>query len=759
MIKGQFSLLFHNKRFLTSIFVVILFSMLWIVYQERSISVESQSKARALEWALDGDSPAETVKNAYLDILSNVYTGNSSDSLRFTSSLYDEITLYEWLNKYISSCTNYPYTLEKIIKEKGSVAAFPGASVASINKAELEKKAYSGLVGSVLAVPGNYISFEKFFTFGWIDIAVFILIFLICHFLIVEEREKGIGRLIFAEKNGGIRYYYAKLGSSVIISCCFALVLHLLYLVFLFSLYGTCDLNVSIQSMEGYTGCPWKLTIGEYFCIYLTWKTLGYALITLIALTICSFKLPYAVPGGVIFVLMFVCIMRKDSIPLKSLYIIRDSNPVQICTPQYWITGLRSYELFTSGDNTVFISGFMLPVISALLQIAVFGILGMIIFHNGLRQSSMSSKKRNLFSPYKYGKSIYINEIVFVLFKKKVIFIFAFIIAIYALFICDTKENLRQDVQMSRQVLEILNSKDHNEARSWLDTRMEQIHAAETELAKLSAKRAAAEISEAEYTSLFSYYSNQTIIKPIIEKYMAQADDMDAFIGDETEKYKDIKFEFEPLTDVLFGNKGNAEKGWISILCCFFITFVMMTALPGEHEAGIHRLTAGTPYGKKAFLIRAGTMLTLLFILNTALYLFWLRGLDMRFGTETLSNRSYSFRALRPYVLLRTGYSEVIGEILLTSLCITMIGGICILISTLLPSSAISESIGSIFLISVSALKVLQINSSIIPYSRFLVMGDVLYTKSFISVGVLIIFTAVVSIILNRGIGLWMKTK
>lgn len=104
------------------------------------------------------------------------------------------------------------------------------------------------------------------------DVLIVILIVLLSYFFISMEREEGTLAFVRSTKNGGRKLGLQKIGVILSGSLLGMLLLYAQNFVVVGSLYGYGNLGRPIQSIDGFIGSVWKISVGQYIFLFLCGK-------------------------------------------------------------------------------------------------------------------------------------------------------------------------------------------------------------------------------------------------------------------------------------------------------------------------------------------------------------------------------------------------------------------------------------------------------------------------------------------------------
>lgn len=140
------------------------------------------------------------------------------------------------------------------------------------------------------------------------DVFAVLLMLFIWSVLLLEEKAKGIHNFIRTTKYG--RWKILPVKFLVCITLCTGIFL-LLYGSNYFAgtaIYGRVNLSHPVQSLEGFTGCTLKVSIGVYLLIYAVTKICTYIMIAAVIMLLCTLA------RGVIFVFGSISIIAAWSV-------------------------------------------------------------------------------------------------------------------------------------------------------------------------------------------------------------------------------------------------------------------------------------------------------------------------------------------------------------------------------------------------------------------------------------------------------------
>lgn len=747
--------LLWNRRLILILFSILGFTILWSSYQETNRTKDSQ--VVCLAWVQDQDDPISALNTYYMELLANAGT---DQQFLFSDSLYDELTVVEEVQDYLDLTVNYHDRIDQVIAEREAYPSFVHMTMFELARNQIEINCYQRLKALTNVTPGNYTGYERFFTFGVYDVAVLLLIYVFCYFLIVDEREREIGKLVFASRNGGVRYYLTKASFLALSVFVLSMLLQGIRLAILMSLYGYTDWHVAIQSMSGYFAAPWKLTIQQYLVLYVLWKGFANVIISLLVLLICSLSLSDVVTAGVTFALLGSQILLGVLIPDTSgLVYLRDCGLYKLLTPEYWFSAIRIYRLLVVGSTVYTIRGFGLPALLSALLLVIGITVGCLLFHRGLRKSTVSRSYRGISALFRYRSGIIGNELYFILIRKMGLPVAVALILLYACVICDYEPVVQETVRQEGQVVTLLNQKSFADAKDWIEEKESEMEALEMEMINKQIQYSMGEISEMEYVGYCSYVSNQLRLKEIIDEMRDQAAVIDAYQTEHPES--EAGFEFTALSGKVYGAEGATERNWLSLLSAFFVTFMMMTLLPGERERGIYPLLCCSKKAGKAIFVRTLILLGTLMVISVVLHGIWLYSLSVRYGTLEWQECAASWAIFRGGISdSMTIGSVLIGEVVLNGIVWMILGSITMILACFCNTTLTAELIGLVGLILIPIIRVLGGNwVTRIPGARLLSFGDQTLTSAYWQVGAVIVLLGVGIFGMERMVRRWCRLK
>lgn len=760
--RAQLRLVFKNIKLLFLIFMTVLVSFTWLFYSQKDEYKHNREKTQCVEWALDSGDPQKAVEDAVNDLVMNAGTVN----LRFADSFYDEYMLYTEAGEHLKKTLGYRNEIENVIAAKKGQLGF------AENKGEKEKylteiKYYSKLLDNKVQQSG-YLGFEGFFEFDVLDVCILIVIFLLCSFLVVQEREKGLGNLIYATERGGSAYFVNKYAAIAFFTAVFSILIFSLKLLLYCRLYPVPSFDTSVQSMPGYFAAPFKLSLGGFILIYFIWKIAVYSAVAGIICVICSLKLSEAGAGVVSFLFFLISFALSRYIPSSSKWVLlRDISLIRIASPDYWIKALRIYILFSSKNRAALIYGPAVPAVSCAVLFAAVCAAGVRIYLSGLKKSSDSADARVPSFSYRYSGNGALNEFFYCMFKKKALAALLILIFVFAAFVCDKTPDRNVSTKNRREMAQILNSMSFDESKEWLKNKNDELEGLQNSLIQMQVKYSMGEITEREFNEYSSFVYMQLGIRETLNEMIMQSEDMETFFvreGIDTSSADfNIRYEVTDISDSLFSNSADDMRIWIFLFVCIFVIFFAAPLLPGEIENGIYPLAVSSEGGAFAALYRCFWLLVSCFVMCFVLMQVYVHSLGLRFGAFPADYSYLSIGVLRKCFFLPQSFTVkefVSAEILMFSLRVTVAAEIMLIISSFINKTVVAEIAGTLLLFAPPLLRLLDIELAYrLKLTYFTVFGDFITMSSLRSVVLWPAIFVFVSYILFRRVRKWAKLE
>lgn len=189
-------------------------------------------------------------------------------------ALLRDLFLYEELYTQLIPLTNYKdyiNSMQNRADEMLSVSIFNEKGAFSYRNIIKTPKDFEHLKNITLKV-GLDKGIVSATQFSVTDILVVIVIFLLCIYLFLQEKESGLLKLIRTNKKGRVDVAVAKLIALISLTIVLAVVFYGSIIIIANYLYGFGDLSRYIQSMTAFRHSNVLLTVGEYLSLFLVGK-------------------------------------------------------------------------------------------------------------------------------------------------------------------------------------------------------------------------------------------------------------------------------------------------------------------------------------------------------------------------------------------------------------------------------------------------------------------------------------------------------
>lgn len=464
------------------------------------------------------------------------------------------------------------------------------------------------------------------------DLFAVLLIFTLWLILLLEEKENGMLNFLKSTKSGRTKMILGKIG-AVSIWC--TLIYISLYAVNYFVasyLYGFTDLRHPVQSLENFTGCTLKISIGGYLLLYSVLKIAAYVLIASFILLLCivakNIVLVYSgliVTGG-LFILFHLKIAGDSYLaPLKYI------NPV--CY-------LNTNILFKDYIDINFL-GFPINIISCTIVVLVLCISSMIvaslIIFNKQGITEFKSrvyqvlperiyqrfrKPRKLFY-YEVKKSFFVNRIIWVL-------LFMLLIGFYN-YNAYRKPAIMHD-SLYKQYLYALEGEVDADTYEYLDQKREYFEDLRYQLDMYGALFAKGEVSLETYHMISNHLRKELEYEVVLQRVrdkVKQFEELGEIPGGKPWLVYDTGYE------QLIGSMDNLDMQITQLLFLLGIAVCFAPVYAMDNQIGIGRLLQTTKYGRaRSYRIRMilNSVVTMILFIST--YLPYVVRLLSSYGTR-----------------------------------------------------------------------------------------------------------------------------
>ena len=233
---------------------------------------------------------------------------------------------------------------------------------------------------------GNDRGFKAIFNYYIADLFVAIIVFLLCYYLFMEERENGLTQLLKANPKGRMQTVFSKVAVMHITIIGLVLIFYGTIMIMSGKIYGYGNLDRMVQSIGDFRECEMLISCGELLTIFLLTKMVGMILIGIIIGSICI------VSGSSNKVYLATIIFFALSYGAYALI-----HPVSFLNPLKYInimTLLNTFELYLKYNNiNVFGYVFSKPTLIMYAVIIIY-IVGSGVICLGYSNTSMSIRTK-----------------------------------------------------------------------------------------------------------------------------------------------------------------------------------------------------------------------------------------------------------------------------------------------------------------------------------------------------------------------------
>jgi hypothetical protein len=208
------------------------------------------------------------------DTLIKKYKG--SKLMNDSQLLNDTSTSTYLIKDQLNYIVNYPTfinSMEQNAEQMQSVSIFGTPGTFAYRNIIRTPKDFSKLKGITLTL-GDESGVVTATSFQATDLFVMALVFLVCVYLFLQEKEKGLIPLIKSNKNGRLPVILSKLLVLAIISILFAIIFYGSILILGNSIYGFGNTSRYVQSMSSFRDCCLLITVKQYLLLFISTKIL-----------------------------------------------------------------------------------------------------------------------------------------------------------------------------------------------------------------------------------------------------------------------------------------------------------------------------------------------------------------------------------------------------------------------------------------------------------------------------------------------------
>ncbi len=205
---------------------------------------------------------------------------DNSRFMKDDSYLQDYLASLGLINNQLEYINNYPdfiNSMEEKAENMQSVSIFNKSGTFAFRNIEKTPKDFSHLKAVKLEL-GDETGIVSATQYKFTDLSIAAIIFLLCVYIFLMEKERGLIKLTKAARNGHIPVILSKL---IVIAVTTAILSLIFYGSILFlgnKLYGFGDLSRYVQSMSSFRDCSFLLSVKEFICIFILTKIIVTAL-------------------------------------------------------------------------------------------------------------------------------------------------------------------------------------------------------------------------------------------------------------------------------------------------------------------------------------------------------------------------------------------------------------------------------------------------------------------------------------------------
>lgn len=618
---------------------------------------------------------------------------NDPDKLMIDTYL---ISLLRNQAEYISTYDDYINSIDEKAKELTSISIFYDEDSFSHKNIQKTPKDFQHLKGIDLSMGiGDGITTSTNFVIT--DIFIISIVFILCIYLFLIEREKMLIPLIKSNKKGRLNVIVAKIITLVIFTTVLSLIFYGSILLLGKSIYGFGDTSRYIQSISNFRECTILMTVKEYLILFLTCKVISILVL------------------GFILTFIFLILRNSMEIYLASALILILSvlGYVMISVTSYMnifkyvniFYFLNAYELLGRYVNVNILGKpvdvkLLYIVVSLIILIALFVINSFLFVKftgnnkTSLVESFITNFKMKVFK-YKGTSNLFLQEGYKIFIFNKV----ALIIIIVTLFlgnrVISIEKFFTSDEATYKNYIAILNGELTEEKENYINEEKERFENLALEYDKLDAMYENKEISAEEHYSRGNKLSliskKEKIFNEILNQYEYVL---------ELKEEKNIDAHFVDMT--AYNNLFNSNKDYLvmGILIMIILIISLSNVLAMDLKNGAIKIIGSSKHGRTKgviykYLISFIVIIVVVAIFNISNYaivykLYGINNLNAPIQSIQLFNSFpfkisiFSFIALKDFLML-------LG---------LMIMGICILmISTVLRNYTLAIIVSSIIFI------------------------------------------------------------
>jgi hypothetical protein len=198
---------------------------------------------------------------------------------KYAGEGFSDLQLYDLLFSYVANTDGYGDVIEKVVEQaKTKMIEYKIQGIAEDTYVyEYQKK-----IISIYKNMPEYVSFDIEFVRGWdiffkyeaVNVYIVISVIIVCSVLFTREKYSGILPILRVSKRGRVQTALAKISVS-------ALSVAVIVLLFTLTTWGAVGITAgyssmdnAIQAVNGFLLCPYIMTVGQYFLIFIVNKYL-----------------------------------------------------------------------------------------------------------------------------------------------------------------------------------------------------------------------------------------------------------------------------------------------------------------------------------------------------------------------------------------------------------------------------------------------------------------------------------------------------
>lgn len=394
--------------------------------------------------------------------------GASWDEMELYALILDEITA-------ITAYDDYLKGIDEAAKQMQQSSLFGKPDSFSCRNIQKTPSDFAHLKGIELTISPSK-GIELATDFAVTDGIAALLLLLTVLTLVIREKEQNQLLLYHTAFHGRGRLGLAKLCSCFIVAIAVAVLLYGCNLLICGSAYGLGDLERYIQSVHAMNGSCFRLTVGEYLCLFIFAKATAYCLLA--AVMYLAAVLAKSAPQcfGILVIVGGISVVLWILIPAESpLCLLKYVNLLAFLDTQelFGVYQNRNIFGFPVGQMTVFaVSVSLLLVGISLFSVKLFA--QMCVIQN-------QTKRWQLRLPKGAHLHLFSHECYKVFIGGKVLWIIAALLLCRMLFYAPLKVSYTPDELYYRQYMTELAGEYTVEKEAWLTAEKEELDAAESE--------------------------------------------------------------------------------------------------------------------------------------------------------------------------------------------------------------------------------------------------------------------------------------